>query len=91
MNCPNQKCKGSKLQTKRTLANGSEVTREKFCPKCEGRFFTTEKFKNDWEALIGKYHGQLRDLSDRTLTAEEKYKELTRLISAVLSHVKAVR
>ena len=38
---------GAELQTKRTLANGTKVRRERVCPKCHARFWTVEQFEND--------------------------------------------
>ncbi|MDG7041846.1 MAG: hypothetical protein JRN22_02205 [Nitrososphaerota archaeon] len=88
MNCP--KCKKeTSLQTKRTLADGRRVRREKYCPKCHTRLYTVEMFQEDDEARIAKYHSQLRELSDKALAAEEHYKNLQSHIKAVLDHVKS--
>ena len=49
MKCP--KCKKpTSLQTKRTLAHGSRVTRDRQCPRCKTRFVTVEQFQTDIEA-----------------------------------------
>jgi transcriptional regulator NrdR family protein len=53
MKCPHIKGKkpcGGELLTKRTLANGNKVTRERYCPKCRNRFMTIEQFERDIEA-----------------------------------------
>lgn len=50
MKCPYMKGKkpcGGELHTKRTLANGNKVTRERYCPKCKNRFMTVEQFDSD--------------------------------------------
>jgi transcriptional regulator NrdR family protein len=36
---------GAELQTKRTLANGTKVRRERACPKCGTRLWTVEQFE----------------------------------------------
>ena len=90
MNCPDCK-KPMKLETKRTLAEGRQVRREKYCPKCHTRLYTIETFLEDHERQIAKYHGQLRDLSDKALAAQDKYDQLTRHIRAVFDLVKSRR
>lgn len=58
MKCP--KCKKpSELQTKRTMANGREVTRERFCVKCKNRFITIERFDTDIAEHDSEYERQL--------------------------------
>ena len=48
MKCP--KCKKpSELQTKRTMANGNKVIRDRKCPRCKNRFVTVEQFQADIE------------------------------------------
>jgi transcriptional regulator NrdR family protein len=58
MKCP--KCKKpSELQTKRTMANGREVTRERFCPKCKDRFITIERFDTDIADSESRYQRKI--------------------------------
>lgn len=88
MHCP--KCKKeTNLQTKRTVAEGPKVRREKFCPKCHSRFYTIEIFLDDHEAMIARHAGQLREQIDKAQGLESNYNELKRHIAAVLDHVKA--
>lgn len=58
MKCP--KCKKpSELQTKRTLANGREVTRERYCRKCKNKFITIERFDKDIAEEQSKYERKI--------------------------------
>ena len=48
MKCP--KCKKlTTLLTKRTMANGNKVIRNRQCPRCKNRFVTVEQFQSDIE------------------------------------------
>ncbi|MDA8326557.1 MAG: hypothetical protein M0033_10110 [Nitrospiraceae bacterium] len=87
MNCP--KCKKTtKLETKRTLAEGRQVKREKYCPKCNTRFYTIEVFQDDQEAMIAKYHGQLKELDTIATTAQGSYKKLISHLQAIGEYIK---
>ncbi len=63
---------GAELQTKRTLANGTKVRRERYCPKCGARIWTVEQFETDMAAAEMKrteqtmnLAQQIRDLNSR--------------------------
>ena len=61
MKCP--KCKKpSALQTKRTMANGKDVTRDRYCPKCKGRFVTIERFDIDIAEADSRYERKIGEL-----------------------------
>jgi len=65
-------CNGN-LQTKRTIANGRTVSREKYCPKCKNRYQTTEVFDKDMKS----YHDKID--AERTKLQEELQKETNKL------------
>lgn len=71
MTCP--KCKKpSELQTKRTKANGREVVRERYCPKCKNRFITIERFDTDIAGAESKYERRLRELEQNNEALKEE-------------------
>jgi transcriptional regulator NrdR family protein len=70
--CPYIKGKkpcGGGLLTKRTLANGNKVTRERYCPKCRNRFMTVEQFDSHIWAEKAKEQ-------ERVLRLEKKMQDL---------------
>lgn len=78
MKCP--KCKKpSELQTKRTKANGREVVRERYCPKCRQRFITIERFDTDIAEAESKYERKIRDLEQNNEALKENLQEHTDL------------
>ncbi len=63
MKCPNPKCKKKgELRTKRTIANGRTVQRERICPACGQRADTIEMFRADWDEDIRKRAKELQTL-----------------------------
>jgi len=80
MKCP--KCKKpSDLQTKRTMANGGGVTRDRYCRKCKGRFVTTERFDLDIAEADSRYErkiGELESINQALQHQLGEYAELFR-------------
>lgn len=75
MKCP--KCKkSSELRTKRTLANGREVTRERYCQKCRGRFSTIEKFHSDIAEAESEHQRQLLKLEEKNRALDLRVEEM---------------
>lgn len=71
MKCP--KCKkSSELQTKRTKANGREVVRERYCPKCKNRFITIERFDTDIAAAESRYERRIHELEQNNEALKEE-------------------
>lgn len=82
MKCP--KCKKpSELQTKRTLANGRSVARERHCPKCRGQFWTTELFDMDVQEQTLKHKKDVEELV-------HKYTESNSQLSVIRGHIKSL-
>lgn len=67
MKCPailkRKKPCGAELLTKRTLANGKEVRRERYCPRCKNRFTTIERFEIDIKAMDLAYTTQFEKIA----------------------------
>lgn len=81
MKCP--KCKKpSELQTKRTIANGRSVKRERYCKKCKQRFYTTEMFDTDIETENSRFENTIMELNSKISSKETEIKNIT---SALLS------
>lgn len=82
MKCP--KCKKpSELQTKRTMANGNKVTRDRYCPRCKSRFVTIEQFWADVNQaeLVHTEHANsleasIQDLSDKLGVYQDLFRGL---------------
>lgn len=76
MNCP--KCKKpSELQTRRTIANGRGVKRERYCKKCKQRFYTTEMFDADIEIENSKFENTIAELNSKLSSKETEIKNIT--------------
>jgi len=76
MKCP--KCKKPfELQTKRTMASGREVTRERFCPKCRSRFITIERFDTDIAEHDSQYEREIGELESNNQALEYQIKGYT--------------
>jgi hypothetical protein len=74
MKCP--KCKKpSELQTKRTLANGREVTRERYCSKCRNRFITIERLDTDIAEHDSQYERKIGELGSNNQALKAKIEE----------------
>lgn len=91
MKCPSiikgKKPCGADLQTRRTLANGTEVRRERLCPKCGKQLFTVEHFESDIEAAEVRHRQRLSDLEAeiQRLSAEiERTEEVFRGLKAAI-------
>jgi transcriptional regulator NrdR family protein len=80
MKCP--KCKKpTELQTKRTLANGRTVKRERYCCKCKSRFVSFEQFQADIDKAKedqSEYVRRLAVISEQRLEALNEYSDLFR-------------
>jgi transcriptional regulator NrdR family protein len=82
MKCPSMKGKkpcGGELHTKRTLANGNKVTRERYCPKCKNRLMTIEQFETDIQQAEVSRNEQIRSADQENLELRsqlDEYKEL---------------
>jgi len=66
---------GAELQTKRTLANGTKVRRERACPKCHARFWTVEQFEKDIEATEIQHKDQVDKLGRMRQDAFDEMEE----------------
>ncbi len=86
MKCPaifkkgNKLC-GAELQTKRTMANGNKVTRDRYCPRCKSRFATLEQFWIDINKAelfhseeIQKLEIRISTLSDSLSTYQDLFR-----------------
>lgn len=63
MKCPNPKCKKKgELKTKRTVATGRTVSRERVCPACGERCTTVEMFYIDWKIDLNEKESKEREL-----------------------------
>jgi transcriptional regulator NrdR family protein len=86
MKCPatkGRKICGAELQTRRTLANGTSVRRERLCPRCGKRMFTIERFESDIEAAkvreqqrISELEAEIRRLADEIESSEDVFRGL---------------
>ena len=92
MKCP--KCKKtSELQTKRTIANGRSVKRERYCKKCKQRFYTTEMFDTDIEAENSRFENVIAELNSKISSKETEIKNITGALlsfKALLGKVKTL-
>ncbi len=78
MKCPNPKCKKKgELRTRRTIANGRTVSRERYCASCGQRADTIEMFVSDVDDTRRAYDTEVRSLKE---TLEEKTDQLESLI-----------
>ena len=76
MKCP--KCKKtSELQTKRTIANGRSVKRERYCKRCRQRFYTTEMFDIDIETESSRFKNTVTELNSKISSKETEIKNIT--------------
>lgn len=76
MKCP--KCKKpSELQTKRTIANGRGVKRERYCKRCKKRFYTTEMFDTDIETENSRFENTIAELDSKIFSKETEIKNIT--------------
>ena len=66
---------GAELQTKRTLANGAKVRRERVCPKCHARFWTVEQFEVNIAEVEFKHSEQVRIHAQETRDLQSKIGE----------------
>ena len=74
MKCP--KCKNpSNLQTKRTMANGKEVSRDRYCQKCRGRFVTVERFSGDIAEADLRHERKIGELQSNNLELQRRLEE----------------
>ena len=85
MRCPNSKCKGTKLQTKRTFEHGSSTKREKYCPKCKQRHISIELFESDYNKIIQEFQTTISELKTSNAAADRKYLGLVGAIRVVTS------
>lgn len=90
MKCPIPKCKktGHDLQVKRTLANGTEVKRERYCPKCKNTFFTIECFQAQIAELYSKYEHRNQLLEDDRDSLQQQidiFKEGLKIFKSLLT------
>lgn len=92
MKCP--KCKkASELQTKRTIANGKSVKRERYCKKCKQRFYTTEMFDTDIETENSRFENAIAELDSKIFSKETEIKNITGALlsfKALLGKVKTL-
>ncbi len=79
MNCP--ECK-NKISTKRTIVNGSRVTREKHCPACDEKYITVEMFEEDFGAVLSDYENKIHTLESDKIFIQEKYKQQRKILSS---------
>lgn len=91
MRCPNKKCRGNKLQTKRTFDNGSSTKREKYCPKCKGRFFSIEISEQDHQTIINDRADVVRNAELKADQAEERYIEVQDAVRVLINSVNSER
>ena len=83
MKCPN--CKSKKpLKTKRTLAQGRECKRERFCLKCKKSVWTVELFQDDYDKELRKLRDECRDEGYRADKIERKQGTLKDALSELL-------
>ena len=89
MKCP--KCKkSSELQTKRTMANGHKVIRNRYCPCCKNRFVTVEQFQSDIEASRSEAIEQMASIETEKDNLSQQlngYRELFRGLGKALKEV----
>ena len=87
MKCPKQNCKGE-LKAKRTLAEGREVRRQRFCPVCGARPWTVELFSEDLKTLKSQYEKEIQELhqelQNERREKEEIYRKDTKAKEAIL-------
>ncbi len=71
MKCPNPKCREKpRLETKKTLDNGSVVERRRQCPSCGLRFTTVERFQVAIVPDEAKQRGLLQEQENARFGAE---------------------
>jgi transcriptional regulator NrdR family protein len=93
MKCPSMKGKkvcGAELQTRRTLANGTSVRRERLCPRCGKRLFTIERLESDIQAAKIRELQRIADLESdiQRLAAQiESYEDLFSGLKAAMERV----
>lgn len=92
MKCP--KCKKtSELQTKRTIANGKSVKRERYCKRCRQRFYTTEMFDADIETENSRFENTVAEINRKLSSKETEIKNITGALlgfKALLGKVKTL-
>ncbi len=92
MKCP--KCKKpSELQTKRTIANGRSVKRERYCERCKQRFYTTEMFETDIETENTRFENTIAELNSKISSKEAEIKNIAGALlsfKALLGKVKSL-
>ena len=86
MKCP--KCKKpSELQTKRTMANGNKVIRDRKCSLCKNRFVTVEQFQSDIEVSRSEVIEQMVSVETKRDNLSQQldvYRELFRGLGKAL-------
>lgn len=83
MRCPNKKCRGNKLQTKRTFDNGTSTKREKYCPKCRNRFYSIEISEDDYQQITNDRAEVVRTAELKADRAEEKFEEVQEAVKVL--------
>jgi transcriptional regulator NrdR family protein len=93
MKCP--KCKKpSDLYTKKTLANGREVVRHRFCRKCKGRFVTIERFDTNIAEVESQYERRIQktEIDNQSLESQiEGYRDLFKVFKQTMDRANAKR
>lgn len=82
MKCPSCKKKPVELVTKRTLASGRAVTRERYCPKCKNRFYTLEQFVKDLKEKDEAREKEFSDLRLKLQKVESRNSEIMEGLAA---------
>jgi transcriptional regulator NrdR family protein len=86
MNCPNPKCKGGKrISTKRTFDEGTQIRREKFCPKCKTKFMTIEFTEQAYSSKIKDLDKKISDLASESRERQYKYNDLTSHLKEIIT------
>ncbi|OGW22918.1 MAG: hypothetical protein A2X55_07840 [Nitrospirae bacterium GWB2_47_37] len=90
MKCPNPKCKKKgDLQTKRTIAAGRTVQRERHCPVCGERCMTIEMFSEDFnqnrrdnEYKLNELRGKLSETTDKLESLTFHFQQIFKICGA---------
>lgn len=84
MKCQNPKCKKKgKLRTRRTIASGRTVQRERYCPACGQRDDTVEMFVQDLNETRLVFDTEVRML-------RSELQEKTDQLESLLYHFKQI-
>ena len=94
MKCPNvlknkRPC-NTDLQTKRTIDNGRTVTREKHCPKCKARYFTTELFNDDIKIKDNNHRQEVQKILNDKDETETKLHDTTVILTNLAATLRKI-